>query len=203
MTEEKKETKTSEQDWKTPLIVIGSVGLVLIIIGIILSVSNSGLTSNVVNEGSQNNQNTQENSKINCRQEQVPYEEQETYYETVPYEKEVPLKYNSVSTYIYNCGSIFDYYACEDVGITNTDTVGGTFKVNCKFRTLSDEFYDSGEVFVNSGERGDVTCAIDLGITEDVEMTFTVTPSTKEETDYKDVQRTKTITKYRTEEICN
>ena len=40
--EEEKETKTSKQDWKTPLIVIGSIVGLFLIIGAIDLISNSG-----------------------------------------------------------------------------------------------------------------------------------------------------------------
>ena len=139
----------------------------------------------------------------NCYEEQVPYEELETYTETVPYEAEIELKYNWDNSVEYNCGSIFDYYGCMDIGIENIDTVGGIFSVKCKIRTLNDELYDTKETYIKPGDTEKITCGVDISAGDDFEVTYTITPPTKTETKYKEVERTRTITKYRTVTVCD
>ncbi len=141
--------------------------------------------------------------KQECQEVQVPYEEQETYTETVPYEEQMPLRYDSSQSESYNCGSLFDYIVCYKVGVYNLDTVGGTFTTNCKIEALNREFSDSKQGYVKPGEWAYFECKANTNLGEDTKLTYHITPPTKSEMKYKDVQRIRTITKYKTEKKCN
>ena len=68
---------------------------------------------------------------------------------------------------------------------------------------------DSGSVYIQSGGIGSVICVADINLGEDVNAYYTITPPTKTETKYKDVQREKQVTayrpvtKYKTEQQCS
>ena len=143
----------------------------------------------------------------------------EYYIETVPYEKDIPLKYGashfdtvtSPDTGIfYGCGSVFNYAKCFRIMISNVDTVGGIFKVVCNMRTINEDFFQNIDIYIKPGDTGEILCVGDVDLGVDVELTnFKVTPPTKKETRYKEVQREKQvtayrpITKYKIETVCN
>ncbi len=151
----------------------------------------------------------------NCHDEQIAYEEQEEYLkteyytETVPYQEEVNLKYSDKQVPPETCSDFGNYKECYYVDISNLDTIGGTFTVNCNFRTIDRTLYDSQTLFVQSGEITRFKCVADVDLGEDVAPTYSVTPGTKTETKYKDVQRERQVTayrpvtKYKTEQVCN
>lgn len=220
MEKEKKKTEISTQDWKTPVIVIGIiVGVALIILGVILS--NSNLTGNVVNEGYQNSQaeNNYQDNQIsdsmfgrNCRQEQVPYEEQENYYETVPYTDQECE--NKQLVYKKDTGSCTDWvdnwfsentpakYSCT---ITNLDSEGGVFSLDLGFNIGSEQLKEtqSKYVYPQSSETFYVErdSAIDGCFCN--EASIPTKQVCRDVIKYKDIARTRTVTKYKTEEVCD
>ena len=222
--EEEKETKTSKQDWKTPLIVIGSIVGLFLIIGAIDLISNSGVTGNVVDEGSQDSPtDSGPVFKKNCRQEQIPYEETETYYETVPYtDQECNTRnleyYTEEWRTSESCTDTNFWGTCIEkkvdciYGLKNIDKEGGIWSINMKLKNL------------------DLMSEVNLGkqsqsIPQSVTKTFTWSYNTNRVDDsftceiisfdnptieecenvvrYKDVPRTRTVTKYKTEEVCD
>ncbi len=224
MAKEKEETEISEQDWKTPVIVIAVIVGVALIIGAVIF-SNSNLTGNVVNEGSQDSQASGDSIfKKNCRQEQVPYEEQETYYETMPYtDQECNTRYLEDYAEEFSTNE-----ACTDWSfwgttclekivyctykLKNIDTTSGTWTIGMKLKNL-DLMSE-----VNLGEKSQ---NIPQSVTKTFEWTYSTNrgedsftceitnykrPTTQEcqsVTKYKDVARTRTVTKYKTEEVCD
>jgi len=197
-------------------LIIGIIIAVVVIVGVVIYVSNSNsrITGNVVNDNQQN-----------CYEEEVPYEEQEEYLkieyytETIPYEAEIPLTYDADhfdtveshdTGFVYGCGSLTNYVKCYRIGIMNLDTVGGIFNLKCDMRTLSDEFSQQLSRYVKPGETEVLMCEADVDFGEDVELEdYIVTPPTKKETRYKDVQRERQVTayrpvtKYKTKIVCN
>jgi hypothetical protein len=161
-------------------------------------------------------------SENNCRDVQVPYEEQEEYLkteyyvETIPYEEEIPLTYNAdhfdtVESHDtgFGCGSLTNYAKCYRIGIMNLDTIGGIFNLKCDMRTLNNEFSQQLSTYVKPGENEILICEADVDFGEDVQLVdYTITPPTKTGTGYKDVERTRQvtayrpITKYKTDVIC-
>lgn len=192
-------------------LIIGIIVVLLIVAILFYSQSQSSVspaTGNVI-------YNSPAKVEKNCKNVEVPYEVQEEYLKTeyyterVPYEKDVNLKYTSKKTKEYNCGSLFNYVHCANIEIFNIDTVGGTFRVDCNFRTLHNNFKDSVTNYVKPGEKVNFECEKDIESEDDVEVTYTAEPPTKEVTDYEDVDREREVTafrpvtKYRTEQVCN
>ena len=186
-------------------VLIFSIVLVIICSVIIIINLNPSTTGNVVK------------TFQNCRDVQVPYEEQEEYLkteyytETIPYEDEVPLEYISSkksSWWGYQC-ALWNYKLCYQIEVTNIDTIGGTFEATCNFRTLNNEFSDTITKYVKPGNMEILECTADIDIGEDIEARYSVNPPTKTETKYKDVQRERqvtayrSVTKYRIEEKCD
>ena len=220
--EEQPEVPVNKSSNKTKIIVLSC--LVVFVCAVFLLTYNFGGNENNSNEEFYNTESTAESEYCYTEQESYeerePYKEQEEYLkteyytETVPIDVEVPLKYDSERGTIYNCASIFDYYSCIDVAIMNLDTVGGIFKVKCKYRTLNDVMYDYEESYVKPGDISAVTCSMNLDKNEDVEITYEVTPPTKTIVEHKEVQRERQVTayrlvtkyrmvtKYRTIEVC-
>ncbi len=223
MAEEKEKTETPKHDWQTPVVVISAiVGVTLIIVAIILSSSN--LTGNAVNDNSYNfpenaqgdSQNSQTGgspiSKKNCRQEQVPYEEQETYYETVPYtdqeceDKQLIYKKDNGA-----CTDWEDNWFSENTPakyscmITNLDSEGGNFALEIGFNVGSEQLKEtqSKYIYPQSSETFYVQrdSAIDSCFCK--EASIPTKQVCRDVIKYKDIARTRTVTKYKTEEVCD
>ena len=177
---------------------------VLVVIAIALIVFAS-ITGNVAKE---------------CKDVQVPYEEQEEYIkteyypETVPYQKDVPLAYEedvvSETSDLFECSTLTNHRFCSKIGVFNKDVVGGIFKLNCNFEALNRDFSDNDEAYIKPGESEIFTCVADINVGEDVKLVnYEVIAPTKQVTDYKEVQRErqvtayKPVTKYKTEEQCD
>ena len=173
------------------------VAIILVIWGIVLFVPKgaSPVTGNVVSDVFEN-----------CRDVQVPYEEIEYYTETVPYEEEIPLEYKSEKRdgwWGYQCGSLVNYKKCYQLEVMNIDAIGGEFIVNCNFETLYKNLGDNQKLYIKPGDTQTFKLEADVDIGEDTITRCNVEPPTKTKTRYKDVQRTRTVTKYRTEEKCD
>ncbi|MEK6872044.1 MAG: hypothetical protein AABX16_04035 [Nanoarchaeota archaeon] len=138
----------------------------------------------------------------NCNYVEVPYTEEETYTETVPYEENIPLEFRSIKSSEENCGTFTNYIHCSEIQVTNIDTVGGIFEVSCNFRTVNRNLQDFNSGYVKPGDSVNIICRADIDYNEDVVVNYDVTPPTKIETRYKDVTRTRTITKYKQEYRC-
>ncbi len=148
----------------------------------------------------------------NCRNVEVPYQEQEAYEEQEPYqaieEYQVPLKYEVISAVEGSTSHNFNYFKTLTVQVRNVDSETGLFTVRIVFRTLKD-----------SGTTKDVTEYImpnevksfyqeyDSDLGEDVDMKYSVIPPdktlTRTVTRYRTVTKYRPVTKYRTEQRCN
>ena len=124
--------------------------------------------------------------------ESEPYEFQEAYQEQEPYQKQVDLQYKVVENDKVNCGDLFNYILCQNVKIENIDTEGGTFEINCGFKTLYKTLSDTDSTYIGAGESKKLVCSGDVDFTEDTQAYYTVSPGTKTVTEYR------TVTKYRT-----
>lgn len=138
-----------------------------------------------------------------CRDVQVPYEETETYIENVAYDEQVPLTYTTSKSTEYGCGELFNHRSCYTIRVNNIDTVGGTFQMSCTVQALNRELHDTDSGYVKPGDFKDFICQVDTDFGEDNKLTYDIIAPTKTETKHKDVQRTRTVTKYRTEQQCN
>lgn len=126
----------------------------------------------------------------------VTYQTQETYIEKEPVQ--VPLSYQVVGAPRYYGGleGLFNYVTYAEIEVKNTDTEPGTFVVNCQFKTLKrGTFQDSIRIYVVPGESKVAKCKADTKFGEDVDVSYNIEPSTK--TIYRDVEKTRTVTKTR------
>jgi len=175
------------------LIVLGVIALIIILFAVFASNSsnNSSISGNVV--------------KVfqDCKDVQVPYDEIETYIENVAYDEQVPLKYTTSKSTEYGCGELFNHESCYTIRVNNLDTVGGTFQMSCKVQALNRELHDTDSGYVKPGDFKDFVCQVDTDFGEDNKLIYDINAPTKTETKHKDVQRTRTITKYKTEQQCN
>ncbi len=193
--EEKNELRKNK--FVKPMIVVAIV-LMLAYIGFGFYsgiIGGRGLTGNTIADNL--------NPTKECKKVQVPYQDIEYYTETVPYQEDINLNYNHQQVSGEGCSDFGNYKECYYVKIDNLDNAGGTFTLNCNFKTVDRNLQDSQTQFVQSGESKTFRCVADVNLGEDVRMTYSVTPGTKTVTKYKDVQRTRSVTKYRTETQCS
>ena len=138
----------------------------------------------------------------------VPYQDTETYYEDEPYEvtetyiATVPLSYEVIESYVYD--DTYTYHWQTDIGglvgegteevpiqvagvdIRNTDDIAGTFTVS--FSGFTPLFFSSTELNLSPGEEKTASCPSEYDIDD---WSYDVTP------DMKDVEKERTVTKYR------
>lgn len=146
----------------------------------------------------------------------VDYQDTETYYENEPCEVQVaePLGYQVVNSYIGEdtithetstvIGGIGESHhtwqetipvAC--VVVQNTDTVSGVFTVSFSVAKPLDELFLTRTLNLGSNEKKTAKCpAYELG-----DWNYRVTPSTKTitKTEYRQVEKQRTVTKQRPE----
>jgi hypothetical protein len=138
----------------------------------------------------------------------VQYQDTETYYEDEPYEETetyvatVQLSYEVTDSYIYDDTYTYTYTTqvggflwegteevpieVAGVDIKNTDDVAGTFTVH--FSGFTPMFFSSTELDLSPGEEKTASCPSEYDIDE---WDYRVSPDTKE------VERERTVTKYR------
>ncbi len=182
---------------QTTLIII--LVAVVIVAGIIIAVNVTG--------------NTVKDSDKNCRDVETPYEEVETYIDQEPYQ-EVEY-YNDYldldSTYAVNQEKIElfgrGYYQQAQIGIKNLDTGGGWVTVTVNWETLNRKETDKIRHYINPDETIEFISEFDVDSGEDNKFTYTYVsdPIQKQRlvTKYRDVEKTRTVTKYKTENICD
>lgn len=128
------------------------------------------------------------NPVVTCKNVKVPY--------TVIEEYEVPLKYEVTDKGYEGHFKSFNYYTKGWVTVRNLDTDTGAFSVSMTFETLDDgeREFEIGERYIMPGETVTFEQLYDTGFTEDVNVRYSVNPGTK--------TKTRTVTKYKTEERC-
>ena len=124
----------------------------------------------------------------NCKNVQVPYQATEEYqidmkYEVISFEKESVVK-------------LLDLWARGTVGIRNVDSETGSFTVEQTITTLEGSPRTlSSSQYIMSGETKSFVEEFDVDLGEDFYINYKVSPPKK--------TLTRTVTKYRTEEVCN
>lgn len=187
----------------------------LVLIGILIAFSLITLFIVIVSTISSNSSNTGDSLTIskNCRQVQVPYEDTETYTETVPYQDtEVYNTYlnlekvNAVKQQKIEFSSK-GVYEQANVTIKNLDTEGGWVTVNFNWKNLTNTWKDSVRHYISPDETVDFISEFDIKSGEDNTFTYNYKSDpiqkTRIVTKYKEVENTRTVTKYRTEEQCD
>ncbi len=204
-----------KQNWRVPLI-IGIVCIVIVILFIIFALQQNYSSSSSTSSDSETSLQNQQSQK-SCKDVQVPYEDIEYYASQEPYTdtecQMIPLTY---SKNIANCDTSAGFLGLNankiDCIVTNTDTEAGNFNVRVGFKCSSTtdsrlwDCYSSIQTFFipstfsvsAKGTYGDI----------DAEECFCeVNPSTKQicrdVIKYREVTKTRPVTRYRTEQKCD
>jgi len=166
---------------QTPLII--GIALILIIVGF-LFLSNSGgsttgntITGNIIK------------SLQNCRDVQVPYQVEETY--------NYYLKNQIISGYQNEKLELFGkgVYTEGIVMIKNIDNEAGWFIVTFSWETLNNEKKDKVRHYIEPDEIIEFKSIYDNNFGEDIKFQYNALAEP--------IQKTKKVTKYRTEEKCS
>ena len=192
--------------------------LVLLIGGIITAVvvgsvyfDNNGSTGAVTADSS-GSESTLRPRGQTCRNVQVPYTETESYSESVPYTDEEcenkQLVYRKtrgqckdwVDNYFYS-----DEPATFDCTLTNLDTEGGLFSMKIGFMVGGQELTEvqNKYLYPQSSETFRVTRNAKIDSCYCAEQSIPTKQVCRDVTRYRDVPRTREVTKYRTEQQCN
>lgn len=157
----------------------------------------------------------------NCRDVQVPYQQTENYIESVPYQAPVPINYKTIDRYSDDCSSGNNYKECYYVSVENTADFGAEFGLDCLARvrvnrdnnnSYDDYRYDYRNYYnirlhdyqyIRSGDTRDLVCEVGINKGDDVSWDYYVIPPATTEVQYRNVQKTRTVTNYRTERVCN
>ena len=162
---------------------LGALIVALVILGVIIGIfyfaNSSSITGNTIKI---------QNPIKNCRNEQVPYEETETYNY---YLKGRIASRHTDSNFNFQQG----VFAISRVSLQNIDNEGGWFTVTFNWETLNGKKTTSERHFVEPDEIILFESYYDTNLGEDWRVSH----------DFKSdpVQKTRTVTKYRTEEVCN
>lgn len=150
----------------------------MLIILIVTGCDNSDITGDVVLR----------NHITTCKDVKVPF--------TVIEEYEVPLKYQVTEAYTEGGLTNFDYYTRGWVSVKNVDTETGAFSVTMIFETLDDgrKEFETDRRYIMPGDTVNFAQVYDTDLGEDVNFKYIVNPGTK--------TKTRTVTKYKTEERC-
>lgn len=165
----------SKNYWILCLVLIIVIGI-FIVIDINLNESSS-VTGNVIK------------TFKNCEVVNVPYTavEEYSYYP----EAKVIESYHQEKVEIFGKGA----YQEGIVSLKNTDNDAGWFNVNFLWETLKDEQEDTIRHYINPDETIEFVSIYDTDLGEDTQFKYTYRAEP--------IPKTRTITKYRTEEKCN
>lgn len=205
-----------DYSWHTMIIIIF---VVILVWGVVWSFSsdsnNSSFTdTNSVDEVNQVGQiqaNFQQ--KETCRNVQVPYSEQEVYYETVPYtdrvceDKELVYKQErgtcvGKSDGYLGVGARPMSYSCT---ITNLDTEAKIFTMKIGLNIGEQQLFDTLSYYIYPQSSKEFAYAEDIGgescfcVLEEIPTKSVCRDVIKN----KEVRKTRTVTKYRTEKQCD
>jgi hypothetical protein len=146
-----------------------------------------------------------------CEQ-QVPYQVQETYTETEPYTyyENVPLKYSVKETSASCYKDIGTWAACIDITIENLDDSDGTFSVTIRLDkyNIIKEFVGTSEEtqseLIEAGKTHTFSFKIDTKTGESWVYNYDIGVPNKQNqiSDYHDVEKTRTVTRYKLENVC-
>ncbi len=160
--------------------------------------SGSGVTGDVTQE--------------NCREVDVPYNEQEQYTEQEPYQEIEYYDYylNLEKVLAYTQEQIEPFgrglYDEARVDIKNIDNDGGWVTVTFYWKTINKEWEETDRQFLEPGETVRFTSVYDKEAGEDTIFSYIYKSDpiekTKYVTNYRDVTKYRTVTKYKTEIVC-
>lgn len=151
-------------------------------------------------------------SKIVCRDAQVPYDYQEEYTETVPYtdqeceSRELVYKKDTGS-----CIQRDDNFFADDVPakysctITNLDTEAGTFSMKIGFNVNGEQLFETQQKYIYPQSSESFSVSRDASISSCFcsETSIPTKQVCRDVIKYKDVAKYRTITKYKTEQQCS
>ncbi len=152
------------------------------------------------------------NNYQNCRTVQVPYQDTENYIDRVPYLQDSHLSYRVTDKYSAECSTSGNYRECYYVSIENTDNFGGRFELDCQARVKytdssgdrrSRTAYLHDSNYIGPNEEEELVCVADVSSDDDVSWSYDVISPTDRELGYRDVVRTRIVTKYTTKLVCD
>lgn len=170
----------------------------------------TGNTVNLGQENQEDNVQTQQQAQISCKDVQVPYDYLEEYQETVPYTDRECENQNLVykvergscttrKSHIFSADDPAEY-SCT---ITNLDTEGGTFSMNIGFNIQGQQLKEtqSKYIYPQSSETFSIQrdASVDSCFCSEIIPTKQVC---RDVTRYQEVTKTRTVTRYRTEQKC-
>lgn len=165
-------------DKKTQTVLIVGLIVITISVGIVIYVENNNLTGNIIGSVFKN-----------CENVRVPYQDTETYVDYL----------NSEVDYANNQEKIDPFgkwiYQEGIVSLKNIDNEEGWFTVKFNWRTLNDQEFDEVRHYIEPDESVEFISIFDTSLGEDNEFTYTYISDP--------VQKTRIVTKYRTERVCD
>ncbi|MCK9568035.1 hypothetical protein M0R72_03715 [Candidatus Pacearchaeota archaeon] len=185
---------------------------ILIIVGLVfcsLLLINLVPTGNIIDGTS--NKNSQETYTETCKEVQVPYDYIEEYSETVPYTEEEcesqELVYKKeTGTCLQRKDNFFseDEPAKYDCTITNLDDEAGVFSITIGFNVGNERLEETQNKYIYP--QSSETFIVEKDATIDscycYENSIPSKQVCKDVTKYKEVIKTRTVTRYKTEEQC-
>ena len=93
---------------------------------------------------------------------------------------EVPLKYEIISSDMYGKLDGFNWVTEAYIEVKNIDNIPGTFKVEFRFITLDETYYESEIGYIIPGESKKIYSQIDTDFGENTKFEYRVIPPMKE-----------------------
>ena len=192
--------KNSNKGWIIFAIILGVIAF-----GVVFSVS---LSQNSNSETSSQNQETQKS----CSDVQVPYDYLETYTDTEPYTTQDCQNINLV--YRKDTGKCIGKYngilgiggnpASFDCTISNLDSQGATFSLDIGFNVQGQPLHESQSKFIYPQQSATFSITRDSATDSCFcnEINIPTKQVCHDVIEYRDVQKQRTVTKYRTEQKC-
>ncbi len=166
--------------------IAGSIFLLAVTVSIFIGfnffdINSSSFTSNVIKEGSVI-------EKKNCVEVSVPYESTENYNYYLKLQDGSAVNQEKFE---------FDrgFYRQAQIDIKNLDNEGGWVVVTINWETLDDKFTDKVRHYIEPDEIIEFNSEFDVDMGEDNKFNY----------NYKSepIQKTRTVTKYKTETVCD
>lgn len=213
---EKKDNNKPTKSSNTGLYMV-IVALAVVIVFVIVLFGSGSLTGNTIAKNT-NTVNAEDTNvadtqvQKNCRDVQTPYDYLEEYQETVPYsDRECESK---TLTYKLEKGSCLDYddnwlsqdqpakYSCT---ITNLDTEAGTFSVTIGFDVQGQNLEEtqSQYIYPQSSKTFAISRMSHINSCFCYEQNIPTKQVCRDVTRYKEVTKTRTVIRYRTDTVCD
>jgi hypothetical protein len=201
----KKESKKTNNLLIGILIVIG-----IALITIIITNSTSG-TGKVTYNPQNENPEQQNSNQQTCKDVQIPYDYLEEYSETVPYtdkecEQQRLVYKRDEGTCLQRKDNFFsaDEPAKYDCTMTNLDTEGGVFSIRIGFNVNGQQLEETQSRYIYPQSSEKFTIERDATITSCycIEENTPTKQVCRDVTKYRDVIKTRTVTRYRMEQQC-